>query len=61
MDTTTQATAGGLAALDAAVRRDLDIIRYPRKEWTPQLEHKGQRVLDVAIICLLYTSPSPRD
>ncbi len=50
MDTITQATAGGLAALDAAVRRDLDIIRYPRKEWTPQLERNGQRVLDVAII-----------
>ncbi|GBQ48167.1 ferredoxin--NADP reductase [Komagataeibacter europaeus] len=53
MDTTTPPNArmdSGLAALDAAVRRDLEIIRYPRKEWVPPMERDGQRVLDVAII-----------
>ncbi|MCE2566044.1 NAD(P)-binding domain-containing protein [Komagataeibacter sp. FNDCF1] len=53
MDTNTQPGTGaacGLAALDAAVRRDMEIIRYPHREWVPAMERHGQRVLDVAII-----------
>ncbi|MBB2201761.1 SidA/IucD/PvdA family monooxygenase [Gluconacetobacter tumulisoli] len=41
---------GGLAALNVAVRRDLDIINYPRHAWTPRLFRDGAPVLDVAII-----------
>ncbi|MFT8635608.1 SidA/IucD/PvdA family monooxygenase, partial [Novacetimonas hansenii] len=40
----------GLDALRRAVRRDLGVIGYPRREWVPPRHHDGRRVLDVAII-----------
>ncbi|ACI50019.1 conserved hypothetical protein [Gluconacetobacter diazotrophicus PA1 5] len=40
----------GLAALTAAVRRDLAVIGYPRHDWTPNFSRNGEPVLDVAII-----------
>ncbi|HET6345657.1 MAG TPA: NAD(P)/FAD-dependent oxidoreductase, partial [Myxococcota bacterium] len=41
----------GLEALEAAVRRDLDILDYPRRPWVlPHAQAAGAAVLDVLII-----------
>ncbi|GBQ98206.1 oxidoreductase [Acetobacter nitrogenifigens DSM 23921 = NBRC 105050] len=46
----TEVSAPSLEALSGQVRRDLDCIRYPRREWMPVTRHDGEAVLDVAII-----------
>ncbi|MFN3447470.1 MAG: FAD/NAD(P)-binding protein [Roseococcus sp.] len=40
----------GLAALEARVARDLEMLQLPAKEWVPPLARGGEPVLDVAII-----------
>ena len=43
--------APGLAALEAAVRRDLELLSYPHRSWvTPRTTRAGQPILDVLII-----------
>lgn len=45
------ATNGGLATLEAALRKDLEVLAYPSREWIP--EHRtqeGRPVLDVLVI-----------
>ncbi|WP_342628913.1 NAD(P)/FAD-dependent oxidoreductase [Nguyenibacter vanlangensis] len=49
-DSHTATETGGLAVLNDAVRRDLEVIDYPRHDWTPRLVRDGEPVLDVAII-----------
>ncbi|MGQ0664525.1 MAG: FAD/NAD(P)-binding protein [Pseudomonadota bacterium] len=45
------AEAIGLAALEARVRRDLEILDYPKAEWVPPTPHSsGAHVYDVAIV-----------
>lgn len=41
----------GLAALEACVRRDLDLIKYPEPQWVPpRATTSGERVYDVLIV-----------
>ena len=49
MNQTTRLDAG-LAALEARVTRDLEILQLPPKEWVPPRHRDGARVLDVAVI-----------
>lgn len=40
-----------LARLEAAVRRELDLLRYPERSWlTPRTTHAGAPILDVLIV-----------
>ncbi|MYN11802.1 SidA/IucD/PvdA family monooxygenase [Pusillimonas sp. TS35] len=40
----------GLDQLLARYRRDLQLLALPAKPWTPALTHRGQPVLDVAVV-----------
>ncbi len=41
----------GLAALEARVARDLDLIKYPEPRWVPERRSaSGERVLDVLVV-----------
>lgn len=40
----------GLEALEAVVRRDLQVLGYPRRDWVPPRHFEGQPVLDVLIV-----------
>ncbi|TPG59053.1 NAD(P)/FAD-dependent oxidoreductase [Roseomonas nepalensis] len=40
----------GLAALEARLRRDLELLELPAKPWVPERRAEGQPVLDVAIV-----------
>lgn len=41
----------GLAALEVALRRDIELLDYPRREWVrPRRTQAGQPILDVLII-----------
>lgn len=40
----------GLPALEQRLRQDLDWLEWPAKDWVPQREFNGQRVLDVVVI-----------
>lgn len=41
----------GLASLEAAVARELELLDYPRREWmTPRTASDGRKILDVLII-----------
>jgi FAD-dependent urate hydroxylase len=44
------ASAGGLAALEARLAYELACLQLPAPRWTPEREHEGQRVADVAIV-----------
>lgn len=44
------AFAGGLAALEVRLAYELACLQLPAPRWTPELEHEGQRVADVAIV-----------
>ncbi|MDI2089965.1 NAD(P)-binding domain-containing protein [Commensalibacter oyaizuii] len=39
-----------LTELEQAVKRDLDIMSFPSKDWSPKKEYNGQPVLDVAVL-----------
>src|SRR5690606_20566210 len=42
--------AAGLARLEARLAQDLSWLELPPPAWVPPTEHKGQPVLDVAVI-----------
>src|SRR5687768_11978347 len=43
--------AEGLAALEAAISRDLELLQYPRRAWVPaRTTAAGQPVLDVLVV-----------
>lgn len=55
MSSTVQEAAGrniaALEALEEAIKRDLELLNYPARDWVIQKESsKGQRILDVLII-----------
>jgi cation diffusion facilitator CzcD-associated flavoprotein CzcO len=41
---------GGLAALEARLSDELAFLQLPAPRWTPEIEHDGKPVLDVAIV-----------
>jgi cation diffusion facilitator CzcD-associated flavoprotein CzcO len=43
-------TPAGLAEHEARVRRDLETLNLPARDWVPPLHRDGQRVLDVLVI-----------
>ncbi|KAB8312887.1 NAD(P)/FAD-dependent oxidoreductase [Erwinia endophytica] len=43
-------TASGLAALEARLRQDLDVLELPAKPWVPQRQHNGVAARDVVVI-----------
>ena len=50
MDASSDMRNRPLAALEAQVRHDLEILEYPRDDWVPPTRHRsGQHVYDVAI------------
>jgi cation diffusion facilitator CzcD-associated flavoprotein CzcO len=47
----TRVDTGGLAALEAAIARDLALIAYPEPRWVPERRTaSGERVLDVLVV-----------
>lgn len=43
--------SGGLAALQAAIARDLELLQYPRRPWVPaRVTSGGEPVLDVLVV-----------